>query len=223
MLRFIKRPPLRFHAHVGVQRQHGAGDVPGDAHDDLVAGAGLSKLRPQRVPVVVPSPDYIRLGAHLRTSGRERADRTGGIVRLALSGGEDVPIRLAFTESLGVPRSVHLKLSRHGFVQAGSAARLPASVFDLPTVSVFFSRRSICCQRSWRSSLSRSPQFRSRTSAGFCCAASWPPPTCAPSSACARDPAKAAYSASTTFPDASSRGSVRPGLHRAGAAIALRR
>jgi len=111
----------------------------------------------------------------------------------------------------------------YGFVQAGSAARLPASVFDLPTVSVFFSRRSICCQRSWRSSLSRSPQFRSRTSAGFCCAASWPPPTCAPSSACARDPAKAAYSASTTFPDASSRGSVRPGLHRAGAAIALRR
>jgi hypothetical protein len=158
MLRFIKRPPLRFHAHVGVQRQHGAGDVPGDAHDDLVAGVGLSKLRHQRVPVVVPSPDYIRLGAHLRTSGRERADRTGGIVRLALSGGEDVPIRLAFTESLGVPRSVHLKLSRHGFVQRDQPPGWPSAYLIVfrccsgasssSTWVSLFSRRSRCRRSS---------------------------------------------------------------------------
>ena len=31
----------RLHPHVGVAREHGARDVPGDAHDHLVAGARL--------------------------------------------------------------------------------------------------------------------------------------------------------------------------------------
>jgi len=37
--------PLGFHPHMGVPREHGARDVPGDALDDLVAGAGFGAPR----------------------------------------------------------------------------------------------------------------------------------------------------------------------------------
>ena len=50
----VEGAPFRFHPHVGVAREHGAGDVPGDAHDHLVAGARFSEFRDQRVAVVVP-------------------------------------------------------------------------------------------------------------------------------------------------------------------------
>jgi len=33
----VQSPALRFHPHVGVSREHGAGDVAGDAHDHMVA------------------------------------------------------------------------------------------------------------------------------------------------------------------------------------------
>jgi hypothetical protein len=49
----IQSAPFRFHPHVGVAREHGARSVPGDAHDRLVASAGLGKFREQRVAVVV--------------------------------------------------------------------------------------------------------------------------------------------------------------------------
>jgi hypothetical protein len=52
---FIEGAPLRFHPHVGVARKHGAGDVPGDAHDHLVARARFRQFRNQRVTVIVPS------------------------------------------------------------------------------------------------------------------------------------------------------------------------
>ena len=41
----VEGPPFRFHPHVGVPRQHGTGDVPGDANDHLVARARLSARR----------------------------------------------------------------------------------------------------------------------------------------------------------------------------------
>src|SRR5258708_5430119 len=50
---------------------------------------------------------------------------------------------------------------------SGITRPVPASVFDLPTVSCFLWTRSICRHRSSRSSLSRSPQFRSTTRAGY--------------------------------------------------------
>src|ERR1035441_1914335 len=45
----IEGAPLRFHPHVGVSREHGARNVPGDAHDHLVARARLREFRDQRV------------------------------------------------------------------------------------------------------------------------------------------------------------------------------
>jgi len=36
---FVEGAPLSLHPHVGVAREHRARDVPGDAHDHLVAGA----------------------------------------------------------------------------------------------------------------------------------------------------------------------------------------
>jgi hypothetical protein len=33
---FVEGAPFRLHPHVGVARQHGSGDVPGDAHDPFV-------------------------------------------------------------------------------------------------------------------------------------------------------------------------------------------
>jgi CHC2 zinc finger len=41
----VEGAPLRFHPHVGVLREHGARDVPRDAHDHLVASVWLRKLR----------------------------------------------------------------------------------------------------------------------------------------------------------------------------------
>ena len=48
---FVERAPLGFHPHVGVARQHGARDVPGDAHDDFIARARLGEFRDQGVAV----------------------------------------------------------------------------------------------------------------------------------------------------------------------------
>src|ERR1019366_178958 len=50
---------------------------------------------------------------------------------------------------------------------SGITRPVPASVFDLPTVRCFLWTRSICRHRSSRNSLSRSPQFRSTTRAGY--------------------------------------------------------
>ncbi len=36
---FLEGTPLRFHANVGVAREHGPRDATGDAHDHLTAGA----------------------------------------------------------------------------------------------------------------------------------------------------------------------------------------
>ena len=41
---FVEGAPLRFHSHVGVTREHGARDVPGDAHDHLVTGIELDRV-----------------------------------------------------------------------------------------------------------------------------------------------------------------------------------
>ena len=53
----VERAPLRFHPDVGVPREQGAGDVPGDAHNHLVAGARLREFRDQCVAVIVPPAD----------------------------------------------------------------------------------------------------------------------------------------------------------------------
>jgi len=50
---------------------------------------------------------------------------------------------------------------------SGITRPVPAAVFDLPTVRALLWTRSICCHRSSRNSLSRSPQFRSTTRAGY--------------------------------------------------------
>src|SRR5260370_29657512 len=38
---FIEGAPFSFHAHMRVAREHGARNVPGDAHDDFIARARL--------------------------------------------------------------------------------------------------------------------------------------------------------------------------------------
>jgi hypothetical protein len=48
----VEGAPLRFHPHVGVAREHGARDVPRDAHDHFVARSGLGDLPDERVPVI---------------------------------------------------------------------------------------------------------------------------------------------------------------------------
>jgi hypothetical protein len=45
--------------------QHGARDVPGDAHDHVVACATLRQLCDQRVTVVEPPSDHFRFVANL--------------------------------------------------------------------------------------------------------------------------------------------------------------
>jgi hypothetical protein len=47
----IEGAPLSFHPNMGVPRKHGARDVAGDAHDDLVASARLGEFGHQRVAV----------------------------------------------------------------------------------------------------------------------------------------------------------------------------
>jgi hypothetical protein len=47
----VEGAPFRFHSHMGVAREHGPRDVPGDAHDDLITGTRLSEFGYQRVPV----------------------------------------------------------------------------------------------------------------------------------------------------------------------------
>jgi hypothetical protein len=49
---------------VGVAGEHGARHVPGDAHDHLVAGARLGEFRDERMPVIVPPPNDLRLIAN---------------------------------------------------------------------------------------------------------------------------------------------------------------
>jgi hypothetical protein len=51
----VQRMALDFHPHVGVARQHGARDVPGNAHDHLGARTRLGEFRDQRVAVIVPA------------------------------------------------------------------------------------------------------------------------------------------------------------------------
>jgi hypothetical protein len=85
--------------------------VTGDAHDHLAAGARLGEVGDQRVPVIVPPPDDLRLVAHFRPCRPQRRDGAGRIIRLPLPGGEDVPLRLALTEPPEVPRGVRLELA----------------------------------------------------------------------------------------------------------------
>jgi hypothetical protein len=48
----VQCPPLRLHPNVGVARPHGPRDVPGNAHDHLVAKAELGEFRHQRVAII---------------------------------------------------------------------------------------------------------------------------------------------------------------------------
>jgi hypothetical protein len=48
---FVEGAALCLHPHVGIPGEHGARDVPGDAHDYLVAGTRLGELRDQRVAI----------------------------------------------------------------------------------------------------------------------------------------------------------------------------
>jgi len=70
---------------MGVAGKHGARDVPGDAHDDFVACAGLRKLGDERMAVIVPPSDDLRLVAHLvhavATSLRGWWGRSAGLSR----------------------------------------------------------------------------------------------------------------------------------------------
>jgi hypothetical protein len=72
---FVEGAPFRFHPHVGVPREHGARDVPWDAHDHLVAGARFGRFRDQRVAVIVPGPDDLGCpgGENVRPQPRELA------------------------------------------------------------------------------------------------------------------------------------------------------
>jgi hypothetical protein len=60
---------------VGVAGEHGARDVPGDAHDHLVARARLRKLRHERVAVVVPAASAKPVDS-TRQAGGNTAPRT---------------------------------------------------------------------------------------------------------------------------------------------------
>src|SRR5437879_6357603 len=61
----VERAPLRLHPQLGVAREHGARDVPGDTHDHLVASARLREFRDQCVAIVVPPADDFRVVAYL--------------------------------------------------------------------------------------------------------------------------------------------------------------
>lgn len=56
----VKRAPLRFHRDVGVARERGPCDMPGDAHDHLIARTRLGELRNERVAIVVPPARHKR-------------------------------------------------------------------------------------------------------------------------------------------------------------------
>ena len=62
--------------------------------------------------------------------------------------------RVMYQEACSVSAAMAVSLS-------GITRPVPASVFDLPTVSAFFCTKSICSQRISRSSLSRRPVFKS--------------------------------------------------------------
>ena len=62
----FQRLPLGLGPGVAVAREHGARDVPGDAHDHLGAGARLCELRDQGVTVIVPPSNDLRVVADLR-------------------------------------------------------------------------------------------------------------------------------------------------------------
>jgi len=49
----------------------------------------------------MPPPDNFRVLAHFRPRSLQRRNRTGRIIRLALPGGEDVPLRPALAEAAG--------------------------------------------------------------------------------------------------------------------------
>ena len=71
----------------------------------------------------MPAPDDLRLLAHLRPRCPERRNWAGGIVRLPLPGGEDVPLRLALPEPPDVPRGVRLEGDHDRIVQRDHPAR----------------------------------------------------------------------------------------------------
>src|ERR1035437_1035067 len=119
----VQSPPLCFHPDVGVAGKHCARDVPGNAHDHLVARARLRKLRDQRVPIVVPPPDDLSFVADLGPSCPQRRNGAGGIIRLPLPSGENVPLRLALTEPPDVPRGVRLQGDHDRIVQRDHAPR----------------------------------------------------------------------------------------------------
>jgi hypothetical protein len=94
---------LGLHANVAVMLEHLLGDVTGDIHDRLIAGAALGKIGNQRVPVVVPAALHPGIFAHVIPCRLERGNRTRWIARTRLPEGEDVPLRLGLSELLAIP------------------------------------------------------------------------------------------------------------------------
>jgi hypothetical protein len=60
---------------VTVVFEHLLGDVAGNIHDGLVAGAALRELCDERMPVVVPTPGDLGIIPNVRPGSLERSDR----------------------------------------------------------------------------------------------------------------------------------------------------
>src|ERR1019366_5458699 len=148
-----------------VAREHGARDVTGDAHDHLVAGARLSEFRYQRVAVVVPAALHPGFLADLDPGRLER--RVGSLGRGVPKANTNHSGR--HSPNLRVYQAACASIAAMAVSFSGITRPVPASVFDLPTVSAFLWIRSICFHRISRNSLSRRPVFRSNASAACIC------------------------------------------------------
>ena len=98
--------------NVRVARQHGARDVPGDAHDHLVARSGLREFRDQRVAVIVPPARYSSLLPDPGPGSLERSDGTCRVIGKGLPKSEDVPLGPTLPEPAGVPGRVRFERSQ---------------------------------------------------------------------------------------------------------------
>jgi len=128
----VEGAPLSLYPYVGVAREHGAGDVPGDAHDHLIAGARLREFRDQGVAVVVPPALYAALLADLAPCRLERRDWARRIFGERLPEGEHKPLRPALTESPGVPSGMRLECGDGRFVQRNHTLRARLTLGESP-------------------------------------------------------------------------------------------
>lgn len=89
--------------------------MPGDLHNRFIPSSALSKLRDQRMSIIVPTALYLGILPDSVPSGLQSRHMPSWIRRLRPAKGEDVPLRLYLAEFLLVPGA----MVRKGIVQLG--------------------------------------------------------------------------------------------------------